>query len=155
MFVPIFQVCKLSPQALVQLHRFTTNFMGHDLAIIVVQNLLFISLYEIDMKVIHLLIMLEHWCCVHCLDTNVICMFVLFRHECCVSIRIVYVWKSCTWFPCLNNAWHLCVNNTNPWHNRFCTNLEQTHEARKFVMLEHGRGDAWCCFHATKDVHKS
>jgi hypothetical protein len=37
-----------------------TNFMGHDLAIIVMQILFFISLYGIDMHVIHLLVMLEH-----------------------------------------------------------------------------------------------
>jgi hypothetical protein len=68
-----------------------TNFMGFNLAIIVVQNLLFIGLYEINVNVIHLLVLFEHRCYVHCLDTNVICMFVLFRHKCCVSIHIVYI----------------------------------------------------------------
>ncbi len=114
---------------------FVTIFMGHDLTIIVVLNLLFIGLYGIDMDVIHLLVMFEHQCCVHYLDTNVICLFVLFKHKCCVSIHIVYIWKLCTWLPCLNNAWHLCVNDINPWNNRFRTYLEQTHEAYKFVML--------------------
>jgi hypothetical protein len=78
--------------------------MGHDLAIIVVRNLFFISLFGIDMDVIHLLVLFEHRCCVHCLNMNVICLFVLFRHECCVSIRIVYTQKSCTQLPYLNNA---------------------------------------------------
>jgi len=59
-----------------------TNFMGHDLTIIVVQNLFFIGSYGIDMDVIHLLVLFEHQCHVHCLYTNVICMFVLFRHNC-------------------------------------------------------------------------
>ncbi len=66
---------------------------------------------------------------------NVICLFVLFRHKCCMSIHVVYTWKSCTWLLCLNNAWHSCLNDTNPWNNIFHTNLEQTHEAYKFVML--------------------
>jgi hypothetical protein len=66
--------------------------MGHDLAIIVVQNLFFIGSYGIEIDVIHLLILFEHQCCVHylntnvicmfyCLDTNVVCLFVLFTHE--------------------------------------------------------------------------
>ncbi len=58
----------------------------------------------------------------------------LFKHEYCVFIRILYTQKSCTWLLCLNNVWHLCVNNMNPWNNRFCMDLEQTHEAYKFVM---------------------
>ncbi len=108
--------------------------MGHDLAIIVTRNLFFISFYEIDMDVIHLFILFEHWCHVHCLNTNVICLFVLFKHECCVLICIVYTQKLCTQLPCLNNAWHLCVNDTNPWNNKFCTYLKWTYEAYKFVM---------------------
>jgi len=65
--------------------------MRHDLAIAVARDLFFIGLYEIDMDVIHLFVMFEHRCHVHCLNTNAICLFVLFRHECCVSIRIVYI----------------------------------------------------------------
>ncbi len=84
--------------------NYITNFMGHNLIIIVVRNLFFISLYGIDTYVIHLLVLFEHRCCVHYLDTNVICLFVLFRHKCCVSIRIVYTGKLCTRFLCLNNA---------------------------------------------------
>jgi len=68
--------------------------MGYDLAIIVMQNMLSIGSYGIDTNVIHLFVLFEHQCCVHCLDTNVICMFILFSHECCVSIRIVYTQKS-------------------------------------------------------------
>ncbi len=118
-------------------HLLITNFMGHNLAIIVVWNFLFIGLCGIDMDVIHLLVMLmfEHQCCVHCLDMNVISLFILFKHECCVFICIVYTWKLCTWLPCLNNAWHLCVNDINPWNDKFRTDLERTHEAYKFVML--------------------
>jgi hypothetical protein len=69
---------------------FITNFMGHDLAIIVVQNLLFIGSNGIDTDVIHLLVLFKHYCHMHCLDMNVICMFILFKHGCCMSIRIVY-----------------------------------------------------------------
>jgi hypothetical protein len=105
------------------------NFIGHDLAIIIVQNLISIGSYGINMNVIHLLILFEHWCCVHCLDTNVICLFELFRHKCCVSIFIVLTRKSCTQLPCLNNPWHSCVNDMNPWNNKFCTNFDLTHEA--------------------------
>jgi hypothetical protein len=86
------------------------------------------------MDVIHLFVLFEHWCHVHYLNTDVICMFVLFKHECYVSIRIIYTWKLCTWISCLNNAWHSCVNNMNPWNNKFCTNLEWTHETFKFIM---------------------
>jgi hypothetical protein len=110
------------------------NFMGHNWAIIIVWNLFFKGLCGLDIDVIHLFVF-EHWCCVHCLDTNVICMFVLFRHGCCMFIHVVYTQKSCTWLSCLNNAWHLCLNDTNPWNNRFYTNLERTHEAYKFVMI--------------------
>ncbi len=68
------------------------------------------------------------------LNTNIIYLFVLFKHGCYMSIHVVYTWKSCTRFPCLNNAWHLCLNDTNPWNNKFCMDLEQTHEAYKFMM---------------------
>jgi hypothetical protein len=68
------------------------------------------------------------------LNTNVICLFVLFKDKCYMSIRIIYTWKSCTQIQCLNNAWHSCVNNTNPWNNIFCTDLEWAHEASKFMM---------------------
>jgi hypothetical protein len=77
-------------------HHFITNFIHHDLAIIVVQNLLFIGLYGMDTDAIHLLVMFEHWCRVHCLDTKVICLFILFKHENYVSLHIVYIWKLCT-----------------------------------------------------------
>jgi hypothetical protein len=102
--------------------------MGHNLAIIVVQNLFFIGSYGIDMDVIHLFVLFEHRRHVHRLDTNVICLFVLFKHECCVFIHIVYTRKLCTWLPCINNAWHSCVNDINPWNNRFHMDLEWTHE---------------------------
>ncbi len=39
---------------------YVTNFMGHNLTIIVVRNLLFIHSYGIDMDVIHLFILFEH-----------------------------------------------------------------------------------------------
>jgi hypothetical protein len=85
---------------------------------------------------IHLFVLFEHQYHVHCLDMNVICLFVLFRHECCVFVCIVHTQKSCTQLLCLNNAWHSCVNNVNPWNNRFHKNLEQTHKTYKFVMYE-------------------
>jgi hypothetical protein len=59
----------------------------------------------------------------------------LFRHGCCMSIHVVYTWKSFTQFSCLNNAWHLCSNNTNLWNNKFCTYLKRTYEACKFVRM--------------------
>jgi hypothetical protein len=111
-----------------------TNIMGHNLPIIVVWNLLFIGSYGINMDVIHLLTLYEHQCLAHCLNINVMCLFVLFRHRCCMSIHVVYTWKLCTQLPCLNNAWHSCLNNMNLWNNKSRTNLEWTHEAYKFVM---------------------
>jgi hypothetical protein len=42
-----------------------TNFMGHDLTIIVMKNLFFIGLYGIDTYVIHLCVLFEHQRCVH------------------------------------------------------------------------------------------
>jgi hypothetical protein len=57
--------------------------MDHNLATIVAQNLVFIGLYGINMDVIHLFVLFEHRCHVHCLDTNVVCLFILFTHESC------------------------------------------------------------------------
>jgi hypothetical protein len=107
-----------------------TNFMGHDLVIIVVR-IFFIGLYRIDMNVIHLFI---HQCCLHCFDMNVIYLFILFKHKCYMYIRVVYTQKLCTRLLCLNNVWHLCLNDMHPWNNIFCTNLERTHEVYIFVM---------------------
>jgi hypothetical protein len=78
--------------------------MSHDLVIINVRNLFFIGLNRIDMNVIHLLVLFEHRCCVHCFDTNAICLFILFRHICYMFIRVIYTQKSYTRIPCLNNA---------------------------------------------------
>jgi hypothetical protein len=80
----------------------------------------------IDMDVIHLLGLFEHWYHAHYLDMNVICLFALFTHKCCMSIHVVYTQKSCTQLSYLNNM--------NLWNNKFCTNLDWTHEACKFVM---------------------
>jgi hypothetical protein len=107
---------------------------GHNLVIIVAWNLLFICSYGIYTDVIHLLILFEHQCCVYCLNMNITCLFILFKHKYCMSIHVVYTRKLCTRFSCLNNAWHSCLNNTNPWNNWFCMGLEQTHETYKFVM---------------------
>jgi hypothetical protein len=57
---------------------FTTNFMGHNLAIIFVQNLLFIGSYGIDTKS-------HSSTCIVC--TLMLCA--LFRHECHIFVRIV------------------------------------------------------------------
>jgi len=84
--------------------HYIINFMGHDLAIIVLQILLFIGLYRIDMNAIHLLVLFELQCHVHCLNMNVICRSILFKHKCCVSIHIFYTQKLCTPLLCLNNA---------------------------------------------------
>jgi hypothetical protein len=77
--------------------------------------------------------------------TLMLCTF--FWHKCCMPICIVYTWcymfipiiytqKSCKQFPCLNNAWHSCLNNMNPWNDRFHIDLEWTHGVYKFVMLK-------------------
>jgi hypothetical protein len=58
--------------------------MGHNLVIIVMQNLFFMGSYGIDMNVIHLFILFEHQCHAHRLNMNFICLFVLFRHGCCM-----------------------------------------------------------------------
>jgi hypothetical protein len=61
---------------------YITNFMGHNLIIIVVQKNKFKGFYGIDMDVIHLFVSFEHRCHVHCLNTTIICLFVLFKHNC-------------------------------------------------------------------------
>jgi hypothetical protein len=61
-------------------------------------------------------------------------LFGLFRHGCHMFIHVVSTQKSYTQLSCLNNARHLCLNNTNLWNNIFCTNSKWTHEAYKFVM---------------------
>jgi hypothetical protein len=37
-----------------------TTFMGHNLVIIIVQNLLFIGSYDIETNVVHLFVLFEH-----------------------------------------------------------------------------------------------
>jgi hypothetical protein len=81
-----------------------TNFMGHNFATIVVQNLLIIGSYGINTNIIHLFVLFEHRCCAHYLNMNVICLFVLFRLKYCMSICFVYTRKSCPQLLCLNNA---------------------------------------------------
>jgi hypothetical protein len=90
------KVLKIEQLCYFHYHYIITNLMGHDLAIIIVWNLLFIGSYVIDMNIIHLLMLFEHECCANCLNTNVICIFILFRHGCCMSIHVVYAQKSCT-----------------------------------------------------------
>ncbi len=94
----------------------------------------FIGSYRIYMDVIHLFILFEHWCHMHYLNMNAICLFILFKHKCCMFIHVVYTRKSCMWLLFLNNAWYLCLNDMNPWNNKFHTYLEWTHETYKFVM---------------------
>jgi hypothetical protein len=65
------------------------------------------------MNAIHLRVLFEYRCHVHCLDMNVMCLFVLFKDECCMSICVVYIGKLCTQIPCLNNAQYSCLNNMN------------------------------------------
>jgi hypothetical protein len=103
-------------------------------AIIVMQNLRFIGSYGIDIDVIHLLVLFEHWCCPHRLNTNIMFLFILFKYKCYMSICFVYTRKSCTLFLYLNNAQHSCLNNMNLWNDKFFTNFERTHEAYKFVI---------------------
>jgi hypothetical protein len=96
------------------------NFMGNKCC----AKSVFHRFIRIDMDVIHLLRLFEHWYHVHYLDMNVICLFVSFTHKCSMFIHVVYTWKSCTQLSCLNNAQHWCLNNMNLWNNRFCTNLD-------------------------------
>jgi hypothetical protein len=112
-----------------------TNFMGHELTIIVTWNLFLTCSYGTNINVIHLLVLFEHWYCAHCLYTNVICLFVLFKHKYCIYIHVVYTWKSCIGLLCLYNEQHSCLNNTNIWNNKFHMDLKQTHETCKFVMM--------------------
>jgi hypothetical protein len=118
--------------------HYITNFMGHDLTIIVVWNMFSIGSYGIYINVIHLFILFEHQCCMHYLNMNVICVFILFKPKCYMFICVVYTRKLCTWFLCLNNARHLCLNNVNLWSNKFHMYLKQTHEPCKFVLWQHG-----------------
>jgi hypothetical protein len=103
-----------------------------------------------DIKKFHRFVWNKHKChsymcivwtsmlCAHHLNTNVICIFVLVKHR-CMSICVVYTWKLCTQLSCLNNAWHLCLNNTNLWNNKFCMDLKQTHKAYNVVMTWQSR----------------
>jgi len=112
-----------------------TNFISHNLVIIVVQNMFFIGSYGINTNVIHLFVLFKHWCCAHCLDMSVICMFISFKHGCTMFICGVYTWKLCTQLLCLNNVRHSCLNNTNLWNHKFHTYLKWTHKAYNFLML--------------------
>ncbi len=58
-----------------------TNLIGHNLTIIVIQNLFLIGSYEINTNVIHLFVLFEHQCCAHCLNMNVIYLFILFKYK--------------------------------------------------------------------------
>jgi hypothetical protein len=115
-----------------------TNLISH------LWNLFFISSYGINMNVIHLLVLFEHWCHEHYLDTNVICSFILFRHRCYVPICVVYTWKKL----CLSNAWHFCLNNMNLWNNKFHMDLKQTYGTCKFVMTITWLFECWSNQHA-------
>jgi hypothetical protein len=55
--------------------------MGHNLTIIVVQNLFFIGLDGIDLDVIHLFELFKHQCYAHCLNIDVVCLYMLFTHK--------------------------------------------------------------------------
>jgi hypothetical protein len=59
--------------------------MGHNLAIIVMQTLLFIGLYGINTNFIHLFVLLEHQCCAHCLDMNVDV------YLCCLHTKVMHM----------------------------------------------------------------
>ncbi len=66
--------------------------MGHDLVIIIVQNIYFIGLYAIDINIIHLFVLFKYRYCAHCLDINIIYLFLL--------------------FTCFSYTQLLCLNNT-------------------------------------------
>jgi hypothetical protein len=70
--------------------HYITNFMGHNLTILVMRNLLFIGSYGINTNVIHLFVLFKHQCHARCLNTNIICLFILFRHGCYMFICVVY-----------------------------------------------------------------
>jgi len=106
-----------------------TNFMGHNLAIIVM-HIFFHKMgsYGKDTDVIHLFVLFEHWCHMHYLDTNAMCLFILFKHRCCVFICVVHTRKSCTQLPFLNNAWYEPMKPINLWwtflKTTICCNLD-------------------------------
>ncbi len=130
-----------------------TNLMDHNLAIIVVRNLLFIGLYGININVIHLLVLFEHRYHAHCLDTNVICISILFKHWCCMYVHVVYTWKLYTRLSCLNNAQHLCLINTNLLNNIFHVDLEQTHEAHMWCVAIYSKPSLVIVFKESKYVY--
>jgi hypothetical protein len=74
------------------------------MATIIVQNLFFIGLCEIDTNVIHLFILFEHQCCAYCLNTNVIRIFILNMDVVCLFMLFTH--RSHAHNTCLNNAWH-------------------------------------------------
>jgi len=113
---------------------YITNFMGHNLPIIVLQNIFFIGSYGINTNVIHLLILFEYWYHSHCLNTNIMCLFILFKYKCYMFICFVYTKNSCTLFSCLKNAQHSYLNNMNLWNNKICMDFEWMHEAYKFMI---------------------
>jgi hypothetical protein len=55
-----------------------TNFMGYNLAIIIMRNLLFIGSYGIDMDVNQLVVLFEHQC-----------LCALLGHKCHMFVRII------------------------------------------------------------------
>ncbi len=55
---------------------YITNFMGHNLIIIVVQNLFFKGSDGVNTYVIHLFVLFEHRYHVHCLNITITCLFV-------------------------------------------------------------------------------
>jgi len=60
-FFPFFGSCELCIfWPFFGLPFFITDSMGHDLTIIIVQNLLFIVSYQINTNIIHLLMLFEH-----------------------------------------------------------------------------------------------
>jgi len=64
--------------------------MGHDLTIM---KFVFISSYGIYTYVIHLLVLFEHQCCVHCLHMDVICLFIFLNIN-VVCLFILFIHKS-------------------------------------------------------------
>jgi len=110
---------------------YITNFMDYNLVIIVVQNLFFIGSYGIDINV---------FIYVYFLNINVMCIvltiisyaylyclsWMLYVFLCCLHMKVVYTTSMF--------KWHSCLSNTNPWNNKFHTNLKRTYEACKFVM---------------------
>jgi hypothetical protein len=133
---------------------FITNFMGRNLAIIVVRNVFFISSYEIDTNVIHLFELFEHQCHMHCLYMNVICLFILFKQGCCMSIHdtLANSLKDSNASPKVKTQWNFFFEVCSSFHKTFgvrgaCWSSEmKTRKSDKWVNYSYQFAQTKICY---------